>query len=182
MVLGKPLRPRHKHRCSHRFKILFAHCPPPRAAALTAGSADRPSTASRSSASTTAMPQQRIRWPPCASGPHSALPVSAAASFRHLTLLSVVISEDSRMFASCPALNSLMLEFCYGFRRLRISSQSLNSFGLLFYERSATEVLLQEVIVENHYGPLGDHDMRISVFSTPKLRMIGRFTNRLGRF
>ncbi|GJN12236.1 hypothetical protein PR202_ga30530 [Eleusine coracana subsp. coracana] len=112
-------------------------------------------------------------------------------NLKHLKLRSVTISEDSlhAVLAGCPALNSVMLEFCYGFRRLRITSQSLNCFSLHLYERPVTEILLQEVIVENapclerllHCGSLADHGMRISVISAPTLKMIGRLTGRLGR-
>ena len=50
--------------------------------------------------------------------------------------------------------------------------------------------MLQELILEDtpcletllHCGTFGDHGMRVSVISAPKLKMLGRLTDKIGRF
>ncbi|TVU39665.1 hypothetical protein EJB05_13097, partial [Eragrostis curvula] len=111
-------------------------------------------------------------------------------NLQHLTLRSVTISEDSlhALLANCPALYSLTLQLSYGFQRLRITSRSLNCCAVSYYDRPATEITLKELIVEDApclekllYGHLGDDGIRLSVVSSPKLRVIGRLTDQIGR-
>ncbi|CAL5079723.1 unnamed protein product [Urochloa decumbens] len=111
---------------------------------------------------------------------------------QHLTLRLVTVSEHSMhaMLAGCPALNSLVLKHSYGFRRLRINSQSLNCFAVHYngHPDRTGEIMLQELILENspclerliHGGPFGDFGMRVSIISAPKLKVLGRLTDGIG--
>ncbi|CAL5089916.1 unnamed protein product [Urochloa decumbens] len=114
-------------------------------------------------------------------------------NLQHLTLRLVTVSEHSlhAMLAGCPVLNSLVLKYSYGFRRLRINSQSLNCLAVHYSDHpdKAEEIMLQELILENtpclerliHGGPYGDCGMRVSVISAPKLMLLGRLTDGIGR-
>ncbi|XP_039804257.1 uncharacterized protein LOC120668572 isoform X2 [Panicum virgatum] len=113
-------------------------------------------------------------------------------SLRHLTPRGVTVSEHSlhAMLAGCPALTSLVLRYNYGFRRLRINSRSLSCFAVHYIDLPGTQIMLQELILEDtpcletllHCGTFGDHGMRVSVISAPKLKMLGRLTDKIGRF
>ncbi|KAG2632956.1 hypothetical protein PVAP13_2NG133506 [Panicum virgatum] len=113
---------------------------------------------------------------------------------RHLTLRLVTVSEQSlhALLAGSPALHSLVLKYSYGFRRLRINSRSLSCFAVHYSDRparSGTEIMLQELVLEDtpclerllHCGTYRDDGMRVSVISAPKLKMLGRLTDRIGR-
>ncbi|CAL5079800.1 unnamed protein product [Urochloa decumbens] len=114
-------------------------------------------------------------------------------NLQHLTLRLVTVSEHSlhAMLAGCPVLNSLVLKYCYGFRCLRINSRSLNCLAVHYSDHpdKAEEIMLQELILENtpclerliHGGPYGDCGMRVSVISAPKLMLLGRLTDGIGR-
>ncbi|KAL6594600.1 hypothetical protein ACP70R_048338 [Stipagrostis hirtigluma subsp. patula] len=113
-------------------------------------------------------------------------------NLQHLTLRRVAISEDSlhAVLAGCPALNSLVLKFSHGFRRLRISSQNLSCFTVYYNSRPRNDITLKELIVDDApsldrlltCGYNGDSDMGISVISAPRLKMLGRFTDRISGF
>ncbi|CAN6171655.1 unnamed protein product [Urochloa humidicola] len=151
-----------------------------------------------------AMPPSALRfWPTlhiahlgCCRFPDDAVAASGQVHFpnlQHLTLRLVTVSEQSlhAMLAGCPALNSLVLKYSYGFRRLRINSRSLNCLAMHYSDHPDTteEIMLQELILENtpclerliHGRPFGDYGMRVSVILAPKLKMLGRLTDRIGR-
>ncbi|CAN6165835.1 unnamed protein product [Urochloa humidicola] len=114
-------------------------------------------------------------------------------NLQHLTFRLVIVSEQSlhAMLAGCPSLNSLVLKYSYGFRRLRINSRSLNCLVMHYSDHPdrIEEIMLQELILENnpclerliHGGPYGDCGMRVSIISAPKLKMLGRLTDGVGR-
>ena len=66
----------------------------------------------------------------------------------------------------------------------------LRCFAVLYHYLPGTEIMLQELILEDtpcletllHCGTFGDDGMRVSVISAPKLKMLGRLTDRIGRF
>ncbi|KAF8731654.1 hypothetical protein HU200_015581 [Digitaria exilis] len=105
-------------------------------------------------------------------------------NLRHLTLRFVTVSEHSlhAMLAGCPALNSLVLKCSYGFRCLRIDSQSLSCLAVYYADPrgEAEEIMLQDLILGNipslerlfQCGPFGDHRVRVLVLSAPKLKML----------
>ncbi|CAL5065974.1 unnamed protein product [Urochloa decumbens] len=114
-------------------------------------------------------------------------------NLQHLTLRLVTVSEHSlhAMLAGCTVLNSLVLKYCNGFRCLRINSRSLNCLAVHYSDHpdKAEEIILQELILENtpclerliHGGSYGDCGMRVSVISAPKLKLLGRLTDGIGR-
>ncbi|CAL4899494.1 unnamed protein product [Urochloa decumbens] len=103
-------------------------------------------------------------------------------NLQHLKLQSVSVSEDAlhALLDSCPALNSLILEDSYGFRRLRIRSPSLRFLGL--YCGAAYVVKLEDVIVENaprleRLIQSGLHAARVvSVFRSVKVLGLSAYT------
>ncbi|CAL4964415.1 unnamed protein product [Urochloa decumbens] len=101
----------------------------------------------------------------------------------------VTISERSlhAMLSSCPALNSLMLTGNFGFRKFVINSLKLKRVGM-YFGRSNTEIELEELIVVNapcleilhQRGPF-EGNMRISIVSAPKLKILGRLTDNISK-
>ena len=94
----------------------------------------------------------------------------------------VTISECSlqRMIDGCPALESLLINNCLGFRRLRISSLTVRSIGVYrVVFPGSNQALLQELIIDNapRLQKLVVHDvatgLNVSVISAPKLETIG---------
>ncbi|CAL4957429.1 unnamed protein product [Urochloa decumbens] len=108
---------------------------------------------------------------------------------QHLELRMVTISERSlhAMLSSCPALNSLMLTGNFGFRKFVINSLKLKRVGM-YFGRSNTEIELEELIVVNapcleilhQRGPF-EGNMRISIVSAPKLKILGRLTDNISK-
>ncbi|CAN6213740.1 unnamed protein product [Urochloa humidicola] len=149
-----------------------------------------------------AMPPSALRFSPtlrvahlgCCRFPDDAIAASGQVHFpnlQHLKLRLVTVSEQSlhAMLAGCPALNSLVLKYSYGFRCLRISSRSLNCLAMHYSDHPdrTEEIMLQELILENTpclerlINGGGDFGMRVSIISAPKLKMLGRLTDRIGR-
>ncbi|KAF8724087.1 hypothetical protein HU200_021100 [Digitaria exilis] len=110
-------------------------------------------------------------------------------NLRHLNLEMVTISEGSlhAMLSSCPVLNSLILNYCSGFRCLMINSPKLKHVEM-YIGRSETEITLEELTVVNapcleklhHRAPYED-SMYISIISAPKLKILGRITEGIFR-
>ncbi|RLM85109.1 hypothetical protein C2845_PM04G07740 [Panicum miliaceum] len=104
-----------------------------------------------------AMPRSALRFSStlrvahlgCCQFPDAAAGQAHFPSLRHLTLRWVTVSEHSlhAMLAGCPALNSLVLRYSYGFRRLRINSRSLSCFSVHYIDLPGTEIKLQELIL-----------------------------------
>ncbi|KAL6841039.1 hypothetical protein ACP4OV_029008 [Aristida adscensionis] len=111
-------------------------------------------------------------------------------SLQRLTLRLVTVSEDSlhAVLAGCPALTALTLKYSSGFRRLRLSSLRLQSLAV-YFDCQDPGIRVQELIVEDapclerllNCGPCGDCGIRIAVVSAPRLRMLGRLTDRVSR-
>ncbi|CAL4957430.1 unnamed protein product [Urochloa decumbens] len=110
-------------------------------------------------------------------------------SLQHLELEMVTIWECSlhAMLSNCPALNSLILNYTYGFYKLIINSPKLKRVEM-YFGRSETEIRLDELIVVNapcleklhHRGPYED-SIEISIISAPKLKVLGRITESIFR-
>ncbi|CAO2198461.1 unnamed protein product [Urochloa humidicola] len=108
---------------------------------------------------------------------------------QHLQLVMVTISEGSlhAMLSSCPALNSLVLNYNSGFRKFMINSLKLKRVEM-FFGRSDTEIELEELIIVNapcleilhQRGPY-EADMKISIVSAPKLKILCRLTDNMSR-
>ncbi|GKD60653.1 F-box protein-like protein [Tanacetum coccineum] len=70
---------------------------------------------------------------------YSVINPTGAISWSKLTSLSVFdayLNEDliQNILSGCPLLETLELEYCYGFRRIDITSKSVNNFVFLGYE------------------------------------------------
>ncbi|CAO2185108.1 unnamed protein product [Urochloa humidicola] len=110
-------------------------------------------------------------------------------SLQHLELEMVTITEGSlhAMLSSCPALNSLILNYSYGFYRLIINSTKLKRVEM-YFSRSQREIRLDELIVVNapcleilhHRGPCEDR-MEITIIYAPKLKVLGRITESISK-
>ncbi|CAO2193105.1 unnamed protein product, partial [Urochloa humidicola] len=110
-------------------------------------------------------------------------------SLQQLEFEMVTISENSlhAMISSCPALNSLILNYSYGFYQLIINSPKLKRVEM-YFGRSEEEIRLDEIIVVNapclerlhHRGPYED-SMEISIISAPKLKVLGRITESISK-
>ncbi|KAJ1283130.1 hypothetical protein BS78_03G105300 [Paspalum vaginatum] len=100
--------------------------------------------------------------PPRSLMPHSALRFSG------------LLARQYAMLSGCPALNSLTMGYCSGFRQLRINSMSLERIEMSFCSPNA--YALHDLIVENapclerlhHHGP--KDNMHVSIISAPKLK------------
>ncbi|KAG2640077.1 hypothetical protein PVAP13_2KG067800 [Panicum virgatum] len=99
---------------------------------------------------------------------------------KQLSLLHVTISESSlhALLAGCPVLQSLLLSFNSGCRRLRIVSRSLRSIGV---KPGRGDCRLQQLILEDApslerllcSSSLCGRVIDISVISAPKLDTLG---------
>ena len=99
---------------------------------------------------------------------------------KQLSLLHVTISESSlhALLAGCPVLQSLLLSFNSGCRRLRIVSRSLRSIGV---HPAWGDCRLQQLILEDapslerllYFSSGVSRAMDISVISAPKLDTLG---------
>lgn len=116
--------------------------------------------------------------------PYSATSQALFPNLQHLTLCKVRIEDGSlhAMITSCPFLKRLILMFSSGFRRLKISSLSLESVAMSFDvpDHRSTDIVLQELIVETapclerllHNGHFQE-TMCICIISAPKVEDIG---------
>lgn len=118
--------------------------------------------------------------------PDSATQALHFPQLNQLALEDVVVSETSlhSMIAGCPALECLLLRGSSGFRRIRINSLTLRSFGVCVGSQPTDELQLKELIIENapclqrlHRLDLFD-GLHVSVTSAPKLQTIGCLSNR----
>jgi hypothetical protein len=103
---------------------------------------------------------------------------------KHLGLEGVRISELSlqRLIDGCPAMESLLIHACFGFRRVRIiNSLTIRSIGVLDQTSYAESdlVRLQELVIDNapRLERLVRNDvengLHVSVVAAPKLQAIG---------
>ncbi|CAL4957432.1 unnamed protein product [Urochloa decumbens] len=109
-------------------------------------------------------------------------------NLQHLVLEIVTISESSlhAMLSGCPALNSLMLNYSFGFRQFKVNSLKLKRLEM-YFSWSDTD-RLQELIIENapclerlhHRGPYEDK-IQISILSAPKLKILGLLNGHIFR-
>ncbi|CAM0144757.1 unnamed protein product [Urochloa decumbens] len=99
---------------------------------------------------------------------------------KKLSLLHVQISESSlhALLAGCPVLQSLVLSFSSGCRRIRIVSRTLRSIGM---DTGWGDCRLQQLILEDApslerllcFSYARHMSMDISVISAPKLDILG---------
>jgi hypothetical protein len=102
---------------------------------------------------------------------------------KQLGLELVSISECSlhTMLAGCPALECLLINHGFGFRRLTINSLTLRSLCVKNYRMGNDQ--LKELIVENapRLQSLLHHDfdygLHVSVVSAPKLEILGHLSD-----
>ncbi|CAN6196702.1 unnamed protein product [Urochloa humidicola] len=100
---------------------------------------------------------------------------------KKLSLLYVQISESSlhALLAGCPVLQSFLLCYTSGCRRIRIVSRTLRSIGLYQAGWGEGDCRLQELILEDApslerlLNFLSGSDVDISVISAPKLDILG---------
>jgi hypothetical protein len=103
---------------------------------------------------------------------------------KHLGLEDVTISERSvqSLIDGCPAMESLLIHACFGFRRVRIiNSLTVRSIGVLDQTSYAESdlVRLQELVIDNapRLERLVRNDvengLHVSVVAAPKLQAIG---------
>jgi hypothetical protein len=103
---------------------------------------------------------------------------------KHLGLEDVTISERSvqSLIDGCPAMESLLIHACFGFRRVRIiNSLTIRSIGVLDQTSYAESdlVRLQELVIDNapRLERLVRNDvengLHVSVVAAPKLQAIG---------
>ncbi|KAG2631303.1 hypothetical protein PVAP13_2NG009700, partial [Panicum virgatum] len=107
---------------------------------------------------------------------------------KQLSLLHVTISESSlhALLAGCPVLQSLLLSFNSGCRRLRIVSRSLRSIGV---HPAWGDCRLQQLILEDapslerllYFSSGVSRAMDISVISAPKLDTLGPLSDKFPR-
>ncbi|RLN03141.1 hypothetical protein C2845_PM13G03160 [Panicum miliaceum] len=99
-----------------------------------------------------------------------------------LTLRFVIIAESTLhgMLSRCPVLQSLMLHYNVGYRRLRISSSTLRSLGITATGSKDPMGTLEEVIIDS--APLLErlipnrHSccLQIRIIQAPKLKILKR--------
>ncbi|RLN03448.1 hypothetical protein C2845_PM13G03150 [Panicum miliaceum] len=119
--------------------------------------------------------------------PAGAPPPGLFPHLEQMTLKGVSIAEGTlhAILAGCPALRSLVLHYNIGYRRLRISSETLRSLSVTDGHRDC-EGRFEEVIIE--LAPLLErlipdglmHDPQIRVIQAPKLKVLGHLYSRDG--
>ncbi|OEL38300.1 hypothetical protein BAE44_0000684 [Dichanthelium oligosanthes] len=110
------------------------------------------------------------------------IPAAGAGLFLHLeqlTLKGVNIAESTlhAILAGCPVLQSLVLHYNIGYRRLRISSSTLRCLGVTDGHKDR-EGRFEEVVVED--APVLEriipdglmYDLKIRVVHAPKLKIL----------
>ncbi|RCV30032.1 hypothetical protein SETIT_6G061300v2 [Setaria italica] len=103
-----------------------------------------------------------------------------------LTLKGVSISESilHGILSRCLVLQSLVMQYNHGYRRLRISSPTLRSLGVSDWVYRGKEGKLQEVIIED--APLLERliqeGLQIRVVQAPKLKITGYLADGISKF
>ncbi|CAL5079765.1 unnamed protein product [Urochloa decumbens] len=122
-------------------------------------------------------------------------PMETACSFhfphlKQLTLKGVNISEGTLhgILSGCPILESLVLDWNIGYRRLHISSSTLRSLGISDAWNYKVGNL-EEVIIEDAPQleriiprPPKRDDLVIRIIHAPKLKTLGYLSNRISTF